>query len=290
MPTWRFWERERKEPAAAPEAAPAPAPGLRLPPPRDRAPAGDPASRDKLAALRRRREGMRYDLERAEAAHRPENPWRERIGLLDESLGTIETDLARLEAIRPLPGFPLPAVPIEDVAVTTAEPVTISFRIGPQRFLFSEETDWDQRGGPVVRGDLRQREGDAAAIVPAGTPPDRRDALAAHLAESAIVFATNLRDRAVDGEPPLPPERPRPTLADLAEPCPICGEWREWGGTCETCAARAYQTQLLNAEAVRLATEREAEEEDRHKWAERLPVARRRMADTEAEIARIESG
>jgi hypothetical protein len=114
--------------------------------------------------------------------------------------------------------------------------------------------------------------------------------LAAHLAESAIVFATNLRDRAVDGEPPLPPERPRPTLADLAEPCPICGEWREWGGTCETCAARAYQTQLLNAEAVRLATEREAEEEDRHKWAERLPVARRRMADTEAEIARIESG
>jgi hypothetical protein len=53
---------------------------------------------------------MRYDLERAEAAHRPENPWRERIGLLDESLGTIETDLARLEAIRPLPGFPLPAV------------------------------------------------------------------------------------------------------------------------------------------------------------------------------------
>ena len=290
MPTWRFWERERKEPAAAPEAAAAPAPGLRLPPPRDRAPAGDPASRDKLAALRRRREGMRYDLERAEAAHRPDNPWRERIGLLDESLGTVETDLARLEAIRPLPGFPLPAVPIEDVAVTTAEPVTISFRIGPQRFLFSEETDWDQRGGPVVRGDLRQREGDAAAIVPAGTPPDRRDALAAHLVESAIVFATNLRDRAVDGEPPLPPERPRPTLADLAEPCPICGGWREWGGTCETCAARAYQTQLLNAEAVRLATEREAEEEDRHKWAERLPVARRRMADTEAEIARIESG
>nr|MBA3413979.1 hypothetical protein [Chloroflexia bacterium] len=253
MPSWRFWERKQEPPAPSPEAAPLPASGLRLPPPRDRAPAGDPATRDKLAALCRRREGMRYDLERAEAAHRPDNPWRQRIALLDESLGTIEADLVRQEAIRPLPGFPLPPVPIEEVTVEPADPLAVSFRIGPERFRFSEESDWDQRGGPVVRGDLRLREGDAAALVPTTTPPDRRDALASHLAESVIVFATDLRDRAVDGEPPLPPERRQPTLTDLAEPCEVCGGWREWGGTCETCAARAYQAQLLNAEAVRLA-------------------------------------
>jgi len=291
MPNWRFWER-KETPTASPQPEEPPrisSAGLRLPPPRDRAPAaGDPATRDRLAALRKRREGMRYDLERAEAANRPENPWRDRIALLDESLATIEADLARLEAIPTLPGFRLRPVPIEEIAVTTTDPVTVTFRIGRERFRFSEETDWDQRGGPVVRGDLRHREGDAAALVPADTPPERREALAAHLAESVIVFATDLRDRALEGEPTVPPDRPRPTLADLAEPCPVCGGWREWGGTCETCAARAFQQQQLHAEAVRLQTEREAEENDRHKWAERLPVARRRMADIEAEIAKLE--
>ena len=292
MPNWRFWER--KEPRAAPRAVEAEAPrvsrsGLRLPPPRERAPAGDPASQDRLASLRKRRDGMRYDLERAEAANRPANPWRDRIALLDESLATIEADLARLGAMPPLPAFPLPPVPIEEIAVATTDPVTVSFRIGAERFLFSEETDWDQRGGPVVRGDLRHREGDAAALLPAETPPDRREALAGHLGESVIVFATDLRNRALDGEPPAPTGQPLPTLADLAAPCPVCGGWREWGGTCETCAARAYEEQRLNAEAVRLQTEREAEENDRHKWAERLPLARRRMADVEAEIAKLEA-
>ena len=287
MPNWRFWERTEEPPSPPPEPAPPPASGIRLPPPRDRAPAGDPATRDKLAALRKRRAGMRYDLERAESAHHPDDPWRQRIALLDESLATVEADLARLEAMPTLPGFRLPPVPIEEVVATTADPVTVSFRIGQERFRFSEEADWDQRGGPVVRGDLRQREGDGTTLVPAETPADRRDALAAHLAESVIVFATDLRDRAVDDLPPLPADRRHPTLADLAEPCPVCGGWREWGGTCETCAARAYQAQLLNAEAVRLATEREAEADDRHKWAERLPIARRRMADVEAEIAKL---
>lgn len=286
MPNWRFWER-KAEPSAAPFRSEPPR-NPRLPPPRFRHPPRDPATEAKLATLRRRREGMRYDLERAEAAHRPNNPWRDRIALLDDSLATIEADLARLEAAPPAPAFPLPPVPIEEIAVSPDEPLAVSFRIGPERFRFAEEADWDQRGGPVVRGDLRQQEGDAAALVPADTPLDRSEALANHLVESVIVFATDLRDRAIAGEPTLPSGRERPTLADLAEPCPECGGWREWGGTCEACAARAYQRQQLNAEAVRLATEREAEEDDRHKWAERLAVARRRMADVEAEIAALE--
>lgn len=233
---------------------------------------------------------MLYDLERAKAANRPDNPWQERIALLGESLETIETDAARLAAVVPLPLIPLPPTPIKGIEVATSDPVTVTFQIGEEQFRFAEETDWDQRGGPVVRGDLRHQAGDAAALVPLDTPAERWAALAAHFVESVIVFATDLRDRAIVPEPLVDPTQPEPTLAALAEPCRICGNWREWGGTCETCAARAYQTQQLNAEAVRLATEREAEANDRHKWAERLPLARRRLADVETEIAKLESG
>ena len=65
------------------------------------------------------------------------------------------------------------------------------------------------------------------------------------------------------------------TLADLARPCLECGDWRDWRGHCDTCATRAWQRQTLNAEAARLAQERDDEESERHKWAERLPVARK---------------
>jgi hypothetical protein len=43
----------------------------------------------------------------------------------------------------------------------------------------------------------------------------------------------------------------------------------------------------LEAEAQRLLTERDAEIEDRVKWAERLPIARRRLADVDADIAAL---
>jgi hypothetical protein len=285
MPNWRFWERDKDDSAAPPEPPSAPpGGGRRLPPPRDASPrTADPETAAKLAALRKRREMLGFDLERAEAAHHPENPWAERIALLEESLDTIEADLTALEAIPPEPGFPLPPVPVQAIEVKPAEPASVSFAIGPERFLFEEETDWDQRGGPVVRGDLRQRTGDATTLVPPETPPDRREALAQHLVESVIVFATNLRDRALAGDS-LPQEA---TLADLAAPCPECGGWREWGGVCEACASRAYRKQLLNAEALRLQAERDREAEDRHKWAERLPVARRRLRDLEADIAKL---
>lgn len=285
MPSWRFWERDKDgdEQRAVPEPA-QPVTGRRLPPPRAAAPTvADPAKAERLAQLRKRREMLAFDLERAEAAHRPDNPWAERIALLEESLETIEADLRDLAAIPPEQPFPLPTVPIQAIEVNPVEPASVSFAVGPERFLFEEEPDWDQRGGPVVRGDLRQRSGDATRLVPPDAPPDRREALAQHLVESTIVFATDLRDRALAGDPP-PREA---TLADLAEPCPVCGNWREWGGVCETCARRAYRKQQLNAEALRIQAEREHEAEDRHKWAERLPIARRRMADLDAEIAKI---
>ena len=177
-------------------------------------------------------------------------------------------------------------MPIADIAARPGPEAAARFTIGDEPFSFVEETDWDQRGGPVVRGQLKQEAGDAAQLVPATVPPDRRQALADHLAASITAFATDLRDRALDGAPP--PDNV--TLADLAEPCPVCGNWREWGGVCPTCARRAYQRQQLDEEAVRIAREQDAEAEDRHLWAERLPVARRRLADVDAEIARLLRG
>ncbi|HEU5430089.1 MAG TPA: hypothetical protein VFU81_00415, partial [Thermomicrobiales bacterium] len=281
----------KRKPAAEPASPPAPhvpaaAATKHLPKPRPAAEPRDPAARNRLDQLRKRREMVAFDLERAEAAHRPDNPWTERMALLDDSLATIEADQAALDASPREAPRSLPPVPIADIAARPGPEAAVEFTIGDEPFAFVEATDWDQRGGPVVRGQLQQEAGDAAALVPATAPPDRRQALADHLAASIAAFATDLRDRALEGEP-LPANA---TLADLAEPCPVCGNWREWGGVCPTCARRAYQRQQLEAEAVRIARERDAEAEDRHLWAERLPVARRRLADVDAEIARLLRG
>lgn len=248
--------------------------------------AADPAAQPKLDQLLRRREMAVYDLERAEAANQPDNPWRERMALLDRSLGTIEDDLRAIDTAPSLPGVPLPATPITENAIDAGEPASVSFAIGGEHFHFAEEPDWDQRGGPVVRGELRHIEGDAGALVPADVPADRKDALARHLTASVTSFALDLRDRALESEP-LPAA---PTLADLAQPCPECGDWRDWRGHCATCATRAWQRQNLRAEAARLAQERDDEETDRYKWVERLPIARKRLADLDTEISGLQRG
>lgn len=248
--------------------------------------AADPAMEARLDQLVRRRDMAEYDLDRAQAARQPDNPWRERIELLNRSLTTIEDDLRGLAATSPAPSFPLPATPVEEIEVSGVEPAYVAISIGGERFRWEEEPDWDQRGGPVVRGQLRQTHGDARSLVPLEIPVEHRDHLAGQLAESINVLAHDLRDRALEGAP-LPES---PTLADLARPCPECGGWRDWRGNCGTCAARAFRRQTLLGEAARLAQERAEEEADRAKWAERLSVARKRLADAEAEIAKLTSG
>ena len=106
--------------------------------------------------------------------------------------------------------------------------------------------------GPLCAGRSCSAPEIAAALVPRQIPDERRGELERHLSESASVFALDLRDRALDGES-LPE---RPTLADLARPCPVCGDWLDWRGHCDTCATRAYRRQTLRAEAGRLVQER----------------------------------
>ncbi len=277
---WKRLFSKKTDEVSAP-AAPTPDPGGIV---RRRPAAADPALQGRLQALQQRRDMAAYDLERAVAARQPENPWRERMALLDRSLATIEDDLRALDVIPPLTPLPLPETPITDIAVNLEEPVSIAFAIGPEQFLWEEEVDWDQRGGPVVRGQVQQRSGNAAALVPEGIPADRREALEQHLIDSVTVFALDLRDRALDGEP-LPVA---PTLADLARPCPECGDWLDWRGHCASCATRAWRRQNLRQEAIRIAQERDDEEADRYKWAERLSVARKRLADIDAEVAKLQ--
>ncbi|MFL5758475.1 MAG: hypothetical protein ACJ789_01980 [Thermomicrobiales bacterium] len=286
MPNWRFWEKQAKEstgPATLPGRTavigePVPKP-IESPPP----PIADDDRRQRLRQLQRRREGALFDLAQARLALEEDNPWQQRIALLSEALESVERDLEALEQLpkREVPG--LPATPIAIDGVRAEEPAAVKFRVGEEAFHFEADLDWAERGGPVVHGELLHRSGNPEALIPNYMANDLRSELAAHLTDSLFVFATDLRDRAVNDEP-LPAN---PTLADLAQPCPDCGGWRDWRGNCAECKRRQLRRQQLEAEGQRLDREREAESDDQEKWAERVPVARRRLADIDVDIAAL---
>lgn len=288
MPNWRFWEKQ--EPDASQRSAPsrqrtatAGGPIPRPPPPHPISAPTAAEREQRLKRLLRRREAAVFDVEQAEKALQPDNPWRARMALLAEALQTVETDRRALADLPKVESVAAPATRIEDIEVTIEEPPAVSFRVGAQQFRYEEDLDWAERGRSVVQGDLRLRTGDAAKLVPSSVTGPVAAELAAHLEDSFFVFATDLRDRVINGEPLPAPA----TLADLAQPCPECGGWRDWRGTCPECKQRAFRRQHLDAEAVRLESERAREEEERAKRAERLPVARRRLADVDAEIAAL---
>jgi hypothetical protein len=204
---------------------------------------------------------------------------------LTEALETVERDRDTLKNLPKRESFPLPPVPIVITEVRTEEPPSVTFQIGAATFRYEEDLDWAERGTTVVRGEVQHRGGDPSALPMDGVPDDLRSELIDHLTDSLFAFSTDLRDRAVAGEPM--PESP--TLADLARPCPECGGWQDWKGHCPECKRRQWQQQQLDAEAERLERERTAELEDQAKWAERLSTARRRMADIDDELATLGS-
>lgn len=249
-------------------------------------PAGGPPleSRALLDVLERRREDIRYELAQGELAASEENPWQERMDLLTEALTTVEEDLKAIATAAPQPFAPLPKTPITDIVVETGEPPAVAFTIDGQTFRYSEDLDWAERGGQVTRTELIRRTGDPAALVPTSTPEEVKPALAAHLAQSLFAFASDLRDRALDGEP-LPAH---PVLADLGQPCPECGGWMEWGGVCQACARRKAERFRLMGERNDLLGKRAHEADERTRLVERLPLARRRLNDIEFEIQAVE--
>lgn len=250
---------------------------------RQRPGSADPRTR--LATLRQRRTAVMYDVEQGELAREDDNPWKQRASLLTEALDTVQADRDEAVKVKPQPYVPLDSTPIRDPRVTFENEIaTVAFSIGDQRFDYEELQDWAERGHQVIRGDLARTHGSPEPFLPNNVPTDLRKPFQEHLDLSLFVYATDLRDRAVNGEP-MPEVT---TLADLAQPCPVCGGWTDVLGRCQSCARRNARIQELDRERNRLLSERAEELEEQHRVAERLPVARRRLADIDTEIATVE--
>lgn len=237
----------------------------------------------RLDALQRRRIAILYDVGQGERARDDGNPWQNRIELLTEAITTVTDDLSRLATAPRPPYHPVPPTPLAIERVEGGANALVILRIGDQRFEYSEEPDWAERGHQITRAELVRQSGDPARLLPDDTPPELRSDLERHLANSLFVLATDLRDRLLDNEP-LPAQI---TLADLAKPCPECGGWMDWRGTCQACAQRNAAIAELKREEIRLLDERAAEAEERHRLVERLSMGRRRLHDVEIEIAAL---
>ncbi len=248
---------------------------------------GPPSNQDpeqrKLAGLRRRRVAILFDIEQGELAASPDNPWTQRTDLLGEAMTNVTDDLVEASKVEPGPCHPVPAIPIAIGAIESGDAASVEFTVGNNPFLYSEDPDWAERGHQIARGELVRRSGDVDVLVPADTPEDLREPLRAHLGDSLFVMASDLRDRVLDGEP-LPAN---PTLAGHAAPCPICGGWTDWRGTCQNCARRNARIMELKREEGRLLDERSREAEERRRLIEGLPLARKRLRDVETDLARL---
>lgn len=236
-------------------------------------------------ALERRRIALQFDIDQGELAEEFENPWTHRIALLTEALANVESDLHGSREIVHQPYAALPETKIEDIQVTESEPYGISFSIQNIQFQWQEKLDWIERGGMLAQPVLEQTSGDVIQLTQMDLPAEVRDVLNLRLADSVTSYATALRDAHLNGE-----QAPHvATLRDLLPECPVCGGWMDFRGHCNTCAARKVHEHNLFLERQHLMKERSAEAEERHRLTERLPLARKRMADLEREIAELDA-
>lgn len=285
-------DEKQNQPGTSPSTGSAAGSGRILPPHMQRIaeersrerPRREASVEERRAAYDRKRLAILYDIQQGELAADPENPWKHRIELLTEALATVDDDLRATLNPGKSPFHPLPETPISGIEVDRGDAVRVAFRIGEEPFEFGEVLDWAERGHQIARPELRPLRNNVSPLIPDDTPDDLREPLKAHLADSVFTFATDLRDRALDED--SSPENV--TLADLARPCPDCGGWTNWGGRCPVCTARKAEQQSLKRERTRLLSERASEAEERHRLAERLPIALRRLAELDKEIAAFE--
>jgi hypothetical protein len=289
MPWHQFWKRNNDAENEPGEAVPE-APSATLPPhmqrivgERKRPEGAAPDLKAKLARLERNRLASLYDIEQGELANAADNPWRQRIELLTDAVSTVQEDLKSTSRVIPGPFHQLPETAITSIEVSTEPMASVAFSIGNERFSYSEDIDWSERSHQLAQSELQLREGGVSRLVPDDVDAGLREPLRAHLEESLFVFASYLRYQVLDDQP-LPPN---PTLADLANPCPVCGGWTDWHGTCQNCRQRDVSLQALKREENRLFTERDREAEEQHRLKERLPIARRKLRDIDAEIEQL---
>ena len=239
--------------------------------------------RVRIDDLHRRRDMLLYEIDRGELAGRPDNPWTARIALLTESLATIAADRAALDREPPAPTWSVPPLPVDEIVIETSEPLIVSFRVGPEPFRFAEQRDWDNRGGMVVRGDLEPVSGAANALVPQDLPSSIRPAFTGAVSDAVLAFAVRLRDDALASEA----HQSVNTLRDIIMEDDETGGWRDLHGANPVRLDRAFRRQRLRAEEDRLIAERNAERDEQRTLADRLPIARRRLAQVESDLARL---
>jgi hypothetical protein len=288
MPWHQFWKRSTTE--VEPPIKPSENPATQTLPPHmqrvveeRRRPEAAPDPKVRLARLERERTAILFDIEQGELALAPENPWRQRIGLLTDAMSTVQEDIARERVVKPSPFLPLPPTPITKLEVKAESPAEVAFDVGSERFAYSEDLDWAERGHQVTQSELILRQGSVEPLIPAGTESKLAQLLREHLDESLFVFASDLRDLVLDQEP-LPEDV---TLDQLAQPCPVCGGWMDWKKRCQACRNRDVTLQSLKREENRLLSERAREAEELHRLTERLPIARRKLRDIEREIEQL---
>lgn len=286
MPWHQFWKRKSADDTAEAGVPSTLPPHMQKIVQERKRPAGtSPDLRTRLTRLERNRLASLFDIEQGELAVQADNPWYQRIQLLTEAMDTVQTDLASARIVVPSAYLAPPEFAIDHLQISYDPVASVQFQIGQVEFRYEEDLDWSERGHQLAQSELSRRSGSVAEIIPVSTDASLRTGLIHHLDESLFVFASDMRDRSLD-QTPLPDDV---TLFDLAKPCPVCGGWTDWLGRCQSCRQRDATLQALKREENRLLTERGREAEEQHRLKERLPIARRRLRDIDADIAEIQS-
>jgi hypothetical protein len=286
MPKWQFWKKQSEvspqiDHSEAPIVA-SRARGFVPPPPRegssieDTEGQADPA----LGRLIRRHEMLEREIEQAELAGIADNPWAARAAFLDQAIENIDKELlAPVERIdAPMPA--LPASPVEVEVLRAAAPSRVTLTIEGRKIEFEEAIDWAERGSTVVRSDLDVVDGDIAELASAfALTPD----LSANLEMSLHSLATDARDRALEGLPTRSPF----SVRDLLTRCPVCGDIALWHGVCLACEKRHAHRLQLEEERKQLFEARDGILKERETLLERLPMLRKRRAETAAAIEKM---
>jgi len=286
MPNWKFWEKTPAEPLP-PSAAPEPARRFTAKPRTDLPGVNSNLGQEtvaKLNQLRTRREAVLFDVEQALLATQPENPWLERVRLLDEAIDDVRSDRDRAQRESEPIGEAVTPAPLHTILFQEGPPPSVAFDLLEEHFIYAEEIDWAERGYQLARGDLLLQSGEPQRLVEAIYQGLHDEAFLEHITASLFVFASDTRDRALAGEV-LPVSV---TLADLARPDETAGGWFDWNGHSAAATRRDHRVTLLQQEEQRLLAERERELQEQARWEDRLPIAKRRLADVDAEIAALE--
>lgn len=285
MPNWKFWEKSSTE-LPPPLEASEPARRFTAKPRTDLPGVNSTLGQEtvtKLNQLRTRREAVLFDVEQAILATQPENPWLERVRLLDEAIDAVRSDRDRAKSETAPIGESINPAPLSSVVFHEGPPPSVEFDVLEEHFIYAEEIDWAERGYQLARGDLLLQSGDPRRLVDAVYNGSLYEAFQEHLTASLFVFASDMRDRALAGEA-LPDDV---SLVDLARPDETAGGWFDWKGHSAAASLRDHHVALLQQEEQRLLAERERELQEQARWEDRLPIAKRRLADVDAEIAAL---